>query len=78
MLVTAQTQATATDIARLCNPFLLHFPLSSTESLPTFSFPYSPVESERGALYEFALNHVLELKDPMENFRLTVSEVSYA
>ena len=74
MLVTADTQDTANDIARLCNPYLLHYPLSDNEELPTFAFPYSPAESARGALYEFALNHVLHLNDPMDAFRLTVSE----
>jgi hypothetical protein len=76
MLVTAQTQSTATDIARLCNPFLLHFPLTESESLPTFAFPYSPAESERGAVYEFLLNHVLKLDNPMNAFDLQVEGFS--
>ena len=74
-IVTAASQATATEIARLANPFLLHFPLSDEEDLPTFAFPYSPAETERGPLYEFALNHVMRLDDPMEAFRLGVTEV---
>ncbi len=74
MLVTAQAQDTANDIARLCNPYLLHYPLTDNEELPTFAFPYSPAESARGALYEFALNHVLQLDDPMDAFRLELSE----
>ena len=78
LLVTATTQQQATDIARLCNPFLLHFPLSTSESLPTFAFPYSPAESERGAVYEFALNHLLELDEPMGVFRLQIDEVDHA
>lgn len=76
VLITAATQELATDIARLCNPFLLHYPLSSTEELPTFAFPYSPAESERGPVYEFALNHVRVLANPMDAFQLIVSEVS--
>lgn len=75
VLTTAASQAIATDIARLSNPFLLHYPLTSSEELPTFAFPYSPAESERGAIYEFTLNHVMEISDPMDAFRLTVSEV---
>ncbi len=74
-LITAESQSVATEIARLSNPFLLHYPLTATEELPTFAFPYSPAESERGALYEFTLNHVMELADPMDGFRLTVTEV---
>lgn len=75
VLTTADSQAVATEIARLSNPHLLHYPLTSSEELPTFAFPYSPAESERGAIYEFTLNHVMELADPMDAFRLNVSEV---
>jgi len=78
VLITAGTQAIATDIAKLCNPFLLHFPLTSDEALPTFAFPYSPAESERGAIFEFALNHILILDDPMECFRIKVSGSEHA
>ncbi len=74
-IVTAASQTTASEIARLANPFLLHFPLTDEEELPTFAFPYSPAETERGPLYEFALNHVMRLDDPMEAFRLEVTEV---
>ena len=77
-IFTAASQATATEIARLANPFLLHFPLTDEEDLPTFAFPYSPAETERGPLYEFALNHVMRLDNPMEAFRLEVTEVGNA
>ena len=76
-IVTAASQALASEIARLANPFLLHFPLTDEEALPTFAFPYSPAETERGPLYEFALNHVMRLDDPMEAFRLEVTEVGH-
>ncbi|WP_435258589.1 acyclic terpene utilization AtuA family protein [Thioclava sp. FR2] len=75
-IVTAQSQATASEIGKLINPFVLHYPLTEDEELPTFAFPYSPATTDRGALYEFALNHVLELDDPMQAFRLEVSEVT--
>ena len=73
-LITAATAETAAEIGRLVNPFVLHYPLTETEELPTFAFPYSPAQSERGALYEFALNHVMEIDDPMQAFRLVVTE----
>ena len=76
-IVTAASQAAATEIARLANPFLLHFPLADEEALPTFAFPYSPAETERGPLYEFALNHTMRLDDPMDAFRLAVAEVGH-
>ena len=75
-IVTAQSQAMAAEIGKLINPFVLHYPLTEDEELPTFAFPYSPATTDRGALYEFTLNHVLELEDPMQAFRLEVSEVA--
>ncbi|MCB1547110.1 MAG: acyclic terpene utilization AtuA family protein [Hyphomicrobiaceae bacterium] len=77
-LVTASTAEEAEEIGKLINPFVLHYPLTRDEELPTFAFPYSPAQSERGALYEFALNHVMELDDPMQAFRLEVTEVGRA
>jgi hypothetical protein len=76
LIITAETQALASEIGKLANPHMLHYPLTENEELPTFAFPYSPAQSDRGALYEFALNHVLELDDPMSAFRLLVSEVN--
>ncbi|WP_210878673.1 acyclic terpene utilization AtuA family protein [Roseovarius autotrophicus] len=69
-IVTASSQAQAAEIGKLINPFVLHYPLTDDEELPTFAFPYSPATTDRGALYEFALNHVMRLDDPMEAFRL--------
>ena len=77
LLITAASQEVASEIAAVINPHLLHFPLSDNEPLPTFAFPVSPVHSDRGAVYEFALNHVLALADPMEGFRLRVDEVGH-
>ncbi|MCW1930985.1 DUF1446 domain-containing protein [Pararhodobacter zhoushanensis] len=74
-IVTAASQALASEIGKLINPFVLHYPLTEDEELPTFAFPYSPATTDRGPLYEFALNHILALDDPMSAFRLTVSEV---
>jgi len=51
---------------------LLHHPLTLLEEQPTFAFPFSPAEIDRGAIYEFVLNHVMVLDDPMDAFILTV------
>jgi hypothetical protein len=77
-LIMAQTAEMAAEIGKLINPYVLHYPLTKDEELPTFAFPYSPAQSERGALYEFALNHVMELDHPMQAFRLDVAEVGHA
>lgn len=74
-IITAQRQALASEIGKLINPFVLHYPLTDHEELPTFAFPYSPATTDRGALYEFALHHTMALADPMEAFRLTVEDL---
>jgi len=73
--VTAASEGTADELAKLINPFLLHYPLTDSEALPTFAFPYSPAQTNRGAQYEFCLNHVLNLDDPMDAFRIEVHEL---
>ena len=74
-IVTSKRNKLSTEIAKLINPFLLHFPLTNDEELPTFAFPYSPVHSDRGCVYEFSLNHLLELNNPMDAFQIKISEV---
>lgn len=74
-LITAATQDLADEIGRLANPYMLHLPLTEDEPLPTFAFPFSPAQTSRGPVYEFALNHVMALDTPMEAFRLQISEV---
>jgi hypothetical protein len=74
-LVTAASQAQATEIAKYCNPMLLHFPLNLDDPLPSFAFPFSPAEVELGAHYEFLLNHVVSLADPLELSRMRMIEV---
>ena len=71
-LVTAATQARATEIAKFCNPVLLHFPLDPSDPLPSFAFPFSPAEVELGATYAFKLNHVIAVDHPSELVRTEV------
>lgn len=71
-IVTAESQALATEIGQILNPYLLHHPLTSEEEQPTFAFPFSPADLSRGAIYAFCLNHVLELSNPMDAFSLEV------
>ncbi|MEO1196414.1 MAG: acyclic terpene utilization AtuA family protein [Pseudomonadota bacterium] len=74
-LVTAKTPELTTEIAKMLNPYLLHHPLTAEEEVPTFAFPFSPAEIDRGAAHEFVLHHVMELDDPMEAFALEVINV---
>lgn len=77
-ILTCPTADHAAEAAKILNPYLLHHPLTEDEPMPTFAFPFSPAEMQRGALYEFCLNHVMELDDPMQAFRLDVEEMGHA
>jgi hypothetical protein len=68
MTVTANTQQLATQVAKSFNSYLLHFPARSDVMLPSFAFPFSPVDIPRGATYEFKLFHVVE-SEPLEYAR---------
>jgi hypothetical protein len=76
VIITASTQELADEIGKFTNPYLLHYPLSDDEALPTFAFPYSPAQTSRGALYEFCLNHVMALTDPMSAFSVATHRLS--
>ncbi len=63
---TGSTQEMASKINKMVQPYLLHFPYNFKEQLPSFAFPFSPSAIEKGPIYEFKLNHVVELEDPLE------------
>lgn len=69
-VATADTQSMATRIAKACNPIFFHFPANTGTELPSYGFPFSPAEVERGRVYEFLLNHVVEADDPLELVRI--------
>jgi hypothetical protein len=76
--VRAAAQATATAIAKIANPYLLHLPLAGMDHLPSFAFATSPAEIERGASYEFVLNHTIDVSSPDALFRTSITEVVHA
>jgi hypothetical protein len=79
LTVTAKTQDMATKIAKVFNPFLLHFPADfehmDDEQLPSFAFPFSPVDCPRGSTYEFKLHHVVDVDDPLELVRFEYTDI---
>ncbi len=77
-ILTCPTAELAAEAGKILNPYLLHHPLTEDEPMPTFAFPFSPAEMQRGALYEFCLNHVMELDDPLAAFVLETHEVAHA
>ncbi|HEY1930132.1 MAG TPA: acyclic terpene utilization AtuA family protein [Caulobacteraceae bacterium] len=68
-VATAPTQAMATEAAKTCNPYFFHLPVREGKELPSYAFPFSPAEIERGPVYEFRLNHVVETASPFELVR---------
>ncbi len=74
-LVTAKSQETANEISQMLNPFLLHHPLTKSEELPTFSFPFSPADIKRGAIYSFCLHHTWEINNPLEIFHKEILQI---
>ncbi len=74
-IVTAPEDALAREAASLLNPILLHHSPDAEAEMPSFAFPFSPPEMHRGEVFEFCMNHVLELTDPMSCFHLEVIEI---
>lgn len=62
------------DIIALLNPYMLHFPLPDDEELPSHAFPLSPASMDRGLAYEFMLNHVMVVDDPLSPFRFEITQ----
>jgi len=75
-VATATTQELATQIAKTCNPLFFHMPLHREAELPSYAFPFSPAEIERGAVYEFRLNHVIEVGDPFALVRTSYIDLA--
>lgn len=63
--VTAPTQALASGVAGIIRHQALHLPIPQWSGLITaLACPYNPAHLERGAVYRFNLNHVVEPDDP--------------
>jgi hypothetical protein len=78
LLVHAADQQTATAVAKIANPLMLHLPTPDMAYLPSLAFATSPAETERGAAYEFVLNHVVDVDSPTSLFRINPPERSDA
>jgi len=76
LLVNAHDQATATAVAKIANPLMLHLPTPDMTYLPSLAFATSPAEVERGPAYEFVLNHVVDSPSPTSLFRIEIEEAA--
>lgn len=68
-VITAETQDLANQMAKACNPYFFHLPIADGIEMPSYGFPWTPAEVPRGQVYEFKLNHVVEVDDPLELVR---------
>lgn len=76
--VTAQSQELATAIMKSVSHIAVHFPIPEWSGLITsIAYPYSPAETQRGAVYRFNLNHVVVPKTPLEMFPIEYANVRY-
>ncbi len=75
LTVTAKTQDLATQISKVFNPYLLHFPVDRNAQLPSFAFPFSPAHIPRGATYEFKLYHIVDTNNPFELIRFKYIDI---
>lgn len=68
-VATAATQDLATQIAKACNPVFFHLAVPGHTEMPSYAFPFSPAYIPRGPVFEFVLNHVVAVDDPLEMVR---------
>ncbi|MBI4184159.1 MAG: acyclic terpene utilization AtuA family protein [Proteobacteria bacterium] len=74
--VTAPTQDLANAIASMTRHQALHLPIPEWSGLiTTLACPYNPAYLERGPVYRFNVNHVVEPDDPYEMFPMEVVRV---
>ncbi|MCS7477683.1 DUF1446 domain-containing protein [Umezawaea endophytica] len=77
-VITANTQALASEVAKACNPYFFHMPLRSGMELPSYGWAFSPGDIDRGAVYQFVLNHVVSVEHPLELVRIETLETPSA
>jgi hypothetical protein len=74
--VIAPSQAHAESVAKSLTHLALHFPIARWSGLITgLALPFSPAHLNRGPVYEFHLNHVLQPDDPHALFRSRSEDV---
>ena len=71
-VITAKSQEEASQIAKACNPYFFHMPLHMGDELPSWGWPFTPGDVDRGPVYQFVLNHVVCVDDPMELVRMKI------
>jgi hypothetical protein len=73
-VITADSQEKASHLAKACNPYFFHMPLRLGMELPSYGWPFTPGDIDRGPVYQFLLNHVVSIDDPLELVRFQMLE----
>ena len=74
--VVASSQSLAADILPIVWHTGLHHPIPEQQGLiSNFAFPFSPPGTDMGPVYRFCANHVWQLDDPCEPFRMTIENL---
>jgi hypothetical protein len=74
--IVAVDQKTAQGIGSIAWHTALHQPIPEYSGLVSnLAFPVSPPATPAGAVYEFSINHVMELEQPNSTYTLTLEEL---
>ncbi len=74
--ITAPTQEIANSIALITRHQALHLPIPEwSGSITALACLYNPAYLERGAVYRFNVNHVVEPDDPYEMFPMEIIDL---
>jgi hypothetical protein len=74
--ITSPEEATTDAIAKTFAHFAVHYPIPEWRGLITgIAYPMAPTHVNRGPVYRFNLNHIVEPDDPLEMFRTEFLEV---
>jgi hypothetical protein len=74
--ITTAREAITDSIAKTFAHFAVHYPIPEWRGLITgIAYPMAPTHVNRGPVYRFNLNHVVEPDHPLEMFRTEFLEV---
>jgi hypothetical protein len=74
--ITTADEAITDSIAKTFAHFAVHYPIPEWRGLITgIAYPMAPTHVNRGPVYRFNLNHIVEPDDPLEMFRTEFVEV---
>jgi hypothetical protein len=69
--VIASTPENSEAIMSIAWHTILHHPVKEWSGLiSNLAFPFSPPDADMGAVYRFAINHIVEVNDPCELFKI--------